>query len=73
MRIRTQTLPNSFSSDNKKTKGGFARNCASDKRFGERDFSESIDQLAVAAKPRTAMTPKKAMKALQYRGKLRGY
>ena len=52
MRIRTQNLLNSFSSDNKKQKA-FARNCASGKRFDESDLSESIDRLGVAVKPRT--------------------
>ena len=56
MRIRTQNLPNSFSSDNKKQKAVLARNCASGKRFGESDLSESIDQSAVAAKLRTVHT-----------------
>jgi hypothetical protein len=54
------------------------------KRFGENDLSGSIDQLAAAVKPRTVQTvgrnfgqmaargtPNKAMKALQYGGKLR--
>ena len=48
MRIRTQTLPNSFSSGNKKQKAVLPETAASGKRFGESDLSESIDQLAVA-------------------------
>ena len=39
MRIRTQNLPNSFSSDNKKQKVIFARNCASGKGYGDRNLT----------------------------------
>jgi hypothetical protein len=43
MRIRTQNLPNSFSSDNEKQKAALPETAPRGTRFGESDLAESID------------------------------
>ena len=50
MQIRTQDLPNSFSSGNKKQKAVLPETAPRASVLGEIDLSESIDQLAVSVK-----------------------